>query len=491
MDYSKRELWSAFAAIALALFLGSLDMSAIPTALPAISAAFKVDNSVWVMTAYMLTATVTAPIYGKLSDIYGNRRMFAVALLFFMFGALLCAFAGNVYQLILFRLLQGMGGGGLMVLAFITVGKIVPPHEQGWYQGLLAGIFAFAALVGPLLGGIVSQYLSWRWIFVTYLPFALLALIMAQKSLKPGAITSQNKQIDIPGAILLTLWIVDIVFLINQSSNTVTPELIGLCSGAVIFLVLFIWQEKRVANPLIPLKLFHNQAFTISVIALFISSISSFAATYFLPQYFQLVIGVTPTVSGLLLEPVQIGMIVGPIMGGWLVARFMSYRSCLLLWIGLITIMYFMLAWPHDVLLVSSVAIPTLLLLGIGLGGILPLMTVAIQNSVDKSNIGSATASLGLARSLGSLIGGVLFGIVYSSALSWQLLNTGLSNTTIHGLLHNGAAMLADLPDSEHSKVVEAFSNAFNILFLGAGILAAVSWGVILLMKKRQLSDCS
>jgi predicted MFS family arabinose efflux permease len=184
-------------------------------------------------------------------------------------------------------------------------------------------------------------------------------------------------------------------------------------------------------------------------------------------------------------------MIVGPIVGGWLVARFMSYRSCLLLWIGLITIMYFMLAWPHDVLLVSSVAIPTLLLLGIGLGGILPLMTVAIQNSVDKSNIGSATASLGLARSLGSLIGGVLFGIVYSSALSWQLLNTGLSNTTIHGLLHNGAAMLADLPDSEHSKVVEAFSNAFNILFLGAGILAAVSWGVILLMKKRQLSDCS
>jgi len=491
MDYTKRELWSAFAAIALALFLGSLDMSAIPTALPAISTDFNGGDSVWVMTAYMLSATVTAPIYGKLSDIYANRRLFAVGLLLFMFGALLCAFAGNVHQLILFRLLQGTGGGGLMVLAFITIGKIVPPNEQGWYQGLLAGIFAFAALIGPLLGGIVSQYLSWRWIFVTYLPLALLALIMTQKSLKQPTINSQNMHIDILGAILLTLWIVDFLFLVIQSSNTlasgmtVTPKLIWLGCGAVIFLVLFIWQENRVSNPIIPLKLFHNPVSAISFIALFISSISSFAATFFLPQYFQLVIGVTPTVSGLLLEPVQIGMIVGPIIGGWMVARFMSYRSCLLLWVGVITIMYFMLAWPDDLLLISIVAIPTLLLLGAGLGVIMPLMTVAVQNSVDKSNIGSATATLGLSRSLGSLIGGGLFGIVYSSGLTWHLVNTGLSSTTIQGVLHKGGAILAGLPDSEHDKVIEAFSNAFNMLFFVAGILTAISWGVILLMKKQ------
>lgn len=495
MDYTKRELLSSFVAIALALFLGSLDMSAIPTALPAISAAFNGDTNIsWVMTAYMLSATVTAPIYGKLSDIYGNRRMFLIALLLFICGALLCSIATNVYLLILFRLLQGMGSGGLMVLAFITIGKIVPPNEQGWYQGLLAGVFAFAALVGPLLGGVIAQYLSWRWLFVIYVPLALFCLILIHKSLKQVVLVRESSHVDVLGAILLTLWIIDVLFLINQFSSglslgvILTPKLVGLCCGALIFLVLFILQEKRALNPLIPLKLFYSPIFSISVMAIFISSISSFAATFFLPQYFQLVIGVTPTVSGLLLEPVQIGMIIGPILGGWLVAKFMSYRTCLLLWIGIVVIMYFILAWPHDVLLVSVAAIPTLILLGAGLGVIMPLMTVSIQSSVDKSNIGSATASLGLARSLGSLIGGVLFTMVYSSGLNWQLAKTGLNNSMIQNVLNKGGAVLADLSATQHDQVVGAFSNAFNLLFLVAGVLAAISWSVILLMKNQKLA---
>lgn len=495
MDYTKRELLSSFVAIALALFLGSLDMSAIPTALPAISAAFNGDANIsWVMTAYMLSATVTAPIYGKLSDIYGNRRMFLIALLLFICGALLCALATNVYLLIFFRLLQGMGSGGLMVLAFITIGKIVPQNEQGWYQGLLAGVFASAALLGPLLGGVIAQYLSWRWLFVIYVPLALFCLILIQKSLKQVVLVKENNQIDILGAILLTLWIIDILFLINQFSNSLslginfTPKLIGLCCGSLIFLILFVLQEKRALNPLIPLKLFYSPIFAISVMAIFISSISSFAATFFLPQYFQLVIGVTPTVSGLLLEPVQIGMIIGPILGGWLVAKFMNYRSCLLLSIGIVVIMYLILAWPHDVLLISIVAIPALILLGAGLGVIMPLMTVSIQNSVDKSNIGSATASLGLGRSLGSLIGGVLFTMVYSSGLNWQLTKTGLNSTMIQSVLNKGGAVLAELSITEHAQVVGAFSNAFNLIFLVAGILAAISWGVILLMKNQKLA---
>lgn len=494
MTYTKRELWGAFTAIALTLFLGSLDMAAIPTALPAIASSFSENTGVsWIMTAYMLGATVTAPIYGKLSDIYGSRRMLLIALLIFMCGALLCTTASNVYLLISFRLLQGFGSGGLMVLAFITIGRIVPVEKQGWYQGLLAGIFAFAALIGPLLGGIVAQYLSWRWIFIIYLPLVVTALILAYKFLKPMPAINQGRQVDIIGAILLTLWIIDLLFLINQFSGgassgvVVTPKLIGLCGGAIIFLIMFILQEKRVENPLIPLKLFHNQNFAISVLAILISSISSFAATFFLPQYFQLVMEVSPTVSGLLLEPVQIGMIIGPIFGGWLSAKFMSYRSCLLLWVSLIAIMYFMLAWPHDILLVSIIAIPTLILLGAALGVIMPLMTVAIQNSVDKSNIGTATATLGLARSLGSLIGGVLFGMVYSSGLSWQLLNSGLNTTTIQKVLQNGVAIVTDLPMNEHKLVVGAFSNAFNILFLIAGILAAISLGIILLMKRQNL----
>lgn len=495
MDYTKRELLSSFVAIALALFLGSLDMSAIPTALPAISAAFNGDANIsWVMTAYMLSATVTAPIYGKLSDIYGNRRMFLIALLLFICGALLCALATNVYLLIFFRLLQGMGSGGLMVLAFITIGKIVPQNEQGWYQGLLAGVFASAALLGPLLGGVIAQYLSWRWLFVIYVPLALFCSILIQKSLKQVVLVKENNQIDILGAILLTLWIIDILFLINQFSNSLslginfTPKLIGLCCGSLIFLILFVLQEKRALNPLIPLKLFYSPIFAISVMAIFISSISSFAATFFLPQYFQLVIGVTPTVSGLLLEPVQIGMIIGPILGGWLVAKFMNYRSCLLLSIGIVVIMYLILAWPHDVLLISIVAIPALILLGAGLGVIMPLMTVSIQNSVDKSNIGSATASLGLGRSLGSLIGGVLFTMVYSSGLNWQLTKTGLNSTMIQSVLNKGGAVLAELSITEHAQVVGAFSNAFNLIFLVAGILAAISWGVILLMKNQKLA---
>lgn len=495
MEYTKRELLSLFVSIALALFLGSLDMSVIPTALPAIRAAFNGNANIsWVLMAYMLSATVTAPIYGKLSDIYGNRRMFLIALLLFACGVTLCGFANNVYLLIAFRLLQGMGAGGLMVLAFITIGKTVPRNEQGWYQGLLAGVFASAALVGPLLGGVIAQYLSWRWIFVIYVPLALLCMIMIHKSLKHVVLVKENSQIDVLGAILLTLWIIDVLFLINQfstglsSGGTLTPKLIGLCSGAIIFLVLFILQEKRALNPLIPLELFYSPIFASSIIVIFLSSVSSFAAVFFLPQYFQLVIGVTPTVSGLLLEPVQIGMIIGPIIGGWLVAKFMSYRNCLLLWVGIVVLMYFVLAWPHDVLLISVAAIPTLILLGAGLGVIMPLITVSIQNSVDKSNIGSATASLGLARSMGSLIGGVLFSMVYSSGINWQLAKTGLSNTTIQSVLNKGGTVLAELSTKDYTQVVGAFSNALNLLFLVAGVFAAIAWSFILLMKNQKLA---
>jgi EmrB/QacA subfamily drug resistance transporter len=408
----------------LVLLLASLDQTIVATALPTIVGDFGgIEHLSWVVTSYLLASTVVGPVYGKLGDLYGRKIVLQTAIVIFLVGSALCGLAQGMFELIAFRALQGIGGGGLIVTTMAVIGDIIPPRDRGKYQGFFGAVFGVSTVLGPLLGGFFVDNLSWRWIFYVNLPVGGLALVVIGAALHARAVHVRH-QIDYLGASLLAGGLSSIVLFTSLGGTTwpwESSQIVGLMALGVVLLVAFLFVEARAAEPLVPLELFRNRVFTVTSAIGFIVGLALFGAVTYLPLYLQIVKGHSPTTSGLLLTPLMAGVLVTSIGSGQLISRFGRYKPFPIAGTALMTVAMLMLSR-------ISVGMPTwetalvMVLLGFDLGMTMQVLVLAAQNAVPYELLGVATSGSTLFRQVGGSIGVSIFGAIFANrwGCSWH-----------------------------------------------------------------------
>ncbi|HUB67732.1 MAG TPA: MDR family MFS transporter [Candidatus Methylacidiphilales bacterium] len=488
---SRRELYTVFAGLMLALALASLDQNIVSTALPRIvSDLGGLAHLSWVVTAFMVTSTSTAPLYGKLSDMYGRKRLFFTAIIIFLIGSILCGTAQTMLQLIVFRAIQGLGAGGLITLAQTTVGDLIAPRERGRYQGLFGAVFAACSVAGPLLGGVITDTLSWRWIFYVNLPVGAAALCLIAVGLRHHC-RSVTHRIDYAGAGLLTCGTVSLLLLLSWGGVVYpwfSPAILALACAVPLFYGLLAVEECRAAEPILPPRLFRNPVFTISVSVTGLNAMALFGSLVFLPLFFQLVLGASPSHAGLMMAPMMGGVIAASVAGGRLVSATGRYKIFPIL--GLIAGFcgFCTLAWAARADASLAVIEAALVLLGCGLGLVMPNLTVALQNSVERSDMGVATSVTAFIRSLGGALGVAVAGAVVAFRLRCKLppewTTPGVGRPS---LLEMGVQQISQIPGAQHAVLLNAYRHAIATTFLtGAGV-AALAFVIALFLPERPL----
>jgi len=477
VQVSKRQLLSIFAGLILAMMLAALDQSIVSTALPTIASDLGgLNHMTWVVTAFMLTSTISAPIYGKLSDMYGRRPLFAISIVTFLVASALCGAAQSMFQLILFRGLQGLGGGGLITLSQTVIGALVTPRERGRYQGLFTGAFAVSSVSGPLLGGLITSHFSWRWVFFINLPLGLVSLALVLATL-PRIAPGQKHKIDYAGAVLLTGGTAAMLLLLNAGSakgdmlSIASPLLWGLAVAAIAAFSLLIRVERRAAEPIIDLTLFRVKAYTVCVFASGMMAFAMMGSLVFLPLYFQLVLGRTPAQSGLMMLPQVIAMLLSSIIGGQISTRTRRFTLLLSIGVGLEAggLIYF------AILAHVGAGVPWFLsaaaILGMGMGIGMPNATVVVQNAVPRQALGAATATMSFIRSLGGSLGVALSGGVMALALRRHLAALP-EKIDIGTLAERGLAAIHQMSSLEQAQLIDAYRGAIGAsLMTGGGIM--------------------
>lgn len=462
--YSPTTRILVFIGLIMTMIMGALDQSIVSTALPTIvSDLGGLAHMSWVVTAFMLTSTIATPMYGKLSDMFGRRPFLAFSIGAFLFASLLCGIAQNMWQLILFRGLQGVGAGGLMTLSQTVIGDMVTPQQRGRYQGLFTGAFAVSSVTGPFLGGVLTSALSWRWVFLVNLPIGLLAFALIMFSLPAGR-SEAKPQIDYLGAGLLSIATAGFLLLFNSVGTSLawTSPLTFLLFGlSLAVFYLFIRQEKQAPEPLINLGLLRIANFSVCVAATGIMSFAMMGSLVFLPLYYQLVLGQTPATSGLMMLP-QVGtMLVSSILGGIVSSKTQRYELLLAIGVGIEFSALSLIAYcahhgaPPLFFLIS------LGCLGVGMGIGMPNATVIIQNSVPGNALGIATAMMSFIRSLGGSLGVALSGGVMALTLQHQL-QAMADKIDISAFLEKGMVALQALSPAMHAQVTEAYKGAIS-----------------------------
>jgi EmrB/QacA subfamily drug resistance transporter len=475
----------------LALTLASLDQNIVNTALPRIvSDLGGLAHLSWVVTAFMVTSTATTPLYGKLSDMYGRKALFYVAIAIFLIGSVLCGAAQTMFQLILFRAVQGLGAGGLMTLAQTTVGDLIEPRERGRYQGLFGAVFAACSVIGPLLGGIITDALSWRWIFYVNLPVGVAAFALIAIGLRhPCRIVEHT--IDYAGAVWLTAGTVSLLLLLSWGGGVfpwLSPAIAGLAATAALFYGLLVWQENRTPEPILPLGLFRNPVFCIGVSVIGLNAMALFGSLVFLPLFFQLVLGASPTHAGLMMAPMMGGVIVASVTGGRLVARTGRYKPFPIAGLVAATCAFLTLAWAAIAGAGTPVIETALVALGAGLGFVMPNLTVAIQNAVERTELGVATSVSAFVRSLGGALGVAIAGAAVAIRLrlllpaSWRLPNA--AGTTP---LEMGFQQMSQLPAAQRQVLIHAYRHAIATTFFTGAAIAAAAFCIVLFLPERPL----
>ncbi|MEI6271335.1 MAG: MDR family MFS transporter [Chloroflexota bacterium] len=418
-DLSKRAKQGIVVAIMLALFLGALDQTIVGTALPRIITELNGANLyTWVVTIYLLASTVTVPIYGKLSDMYGRKPLLLIGVSLFLIGSALAGLSQNIEQLIIFRGIQGLGAGALFPIALATIGDLFSAKERGRYQGLFGAVFGLSSLVGPALGGWLTDTFSWHLIFYVNLPIGLLSIAIILLEL-PTIKGRPNQKIDFLGAIVFAAGIIPVLIgLTNVQSNAfATPEVAGLISAGLAILCLFLFIEAKAYEPIIPLELFKNRTFAAAAAATFFASFGFFASIIFLPRYFQAVLGETATNSGYATLPLLLGVIISSISAGQMVARRGRYKSLILGAIVLVTV---------GSLLLTNIKADTdpwvlrgwMFLAGLGVGPTLSVFTIVVQNAVPFKFLGAATSNLTFFRQVGGSVGLAIVGSYFGGQIA-------------------------------------------------------------------------
>ena len=501
--------------VGLALLLSALDQTIVGTAMPRIIAELQgFDRYAWVTTAYLLCSTAVVPIVGKLSDLYGRKLFFVSGIVVFLIASGLCGASQDMLQLVLFRGLQGLGAGFLMAMAFTSVGDLFPPANRGRVQGLFGAIFGLASVIGPLLGGYITDHFSWRWVFYVNLPIGLLALaavVVLYPNLRPPR---RAHTIDYGGAVCLVLAIVPLLLALSWGGREYawgSPQIEALLAFGLVMVAVFLWCERQASEPIIPLGLFSDAIISVSVLAMTLTAVAMFGTILFIPLFIQGVIGTNATTSGTVLMPMMMAMIATSTATGQFISRTGRYRLPAMVGLGFMTIGMLLLAGmgPETGYLV---VVRNMVVLGLGLGATMPIFTLVVQNAVPHGQLGIATAVTQFARSIGGTLGAAIFGSMlanrYSPAFHAALDPRVLASVPPERLLRfeNPQALLnpegaealrqslADLGPQGPSLAEQVLAairlglatSIHEMFLLGAGI-ALVAWIAVLFLREIPL----
>jgi EmrB/QacA subfamily drug resistance transporter len=397
----------------LGMLLAALDQTIVATALTTISRDFhRPDLYSWVVTSYLLTSTVTTPLYGKVSDLFGRKRIFQFAIVVFLAGSALSGLAGNMYQLIIFRGVQGLGAGGLMSLALAIVGDVIAPRDRGRYQGYFGAVFGVASVIGPLVGGFLVQQASWRWVFYVNLPLGVIALVVINRVLQLDH-RPRRAHIDAIGSLLIVGGVA--LFLVGvQTAGThaaITAHAVVYAAVGLVLVAAFVWWETKASEPILPLRLFQNRVFSVTVLLALITGAVMFGAIIFSPQYLQIVRGVSPTSSGLRLLPLLAGLLIASIGSGRAISATGRYKAFVVVGTAILTAGTALLT-QVDVNTSSLSFSLILFTLGVGLGLFMQTLVIVVQNAIARDDLGVGTAAVTFFRTLGGAIGSSVLGAI-------------------------------------------------------------------------------
>jgi len=482
-----RQIMVVLPGLLMAMLLAMLDQLVVGTALPRIVGDLGgVSHLSWVVTAYILASTITTPFYGKLGDMYGRKKFFIAAIIIFLAGSALSGLSTSMVQLITFRAIQGLGAGGLMVGAMATIGEIVPPRQRGKYMSYFMVVMMLATIGGPLVGGWITDAFSWRWIFYINLPLGGAALVYLMATLHMPARRVEHR-IDYLGGILLGVIATSVILVATWAGTEyswVSAPVLGLIALAVIALVAFIAAERRAAEPMLQLHVFRNRNFSLTMVLTFFVGVALFGAMTFLPLYQQTVQGATPTVSGLLLTPMMVGSAATSIVAGQAVTRTGRYKMFPIIGGAIMTIGMFLLSR----LGVSTSRLETSLdyvVLGLGMGFLMQMVSLIAQNSVELRDMGVASSARMFFQQMGGSLGVAAFGAVFASRLNSAMAATGGRFHVSGGSLD--PATVTSLPPALRHEVFVAISHAVQGVFVWVVPASVLIFVIALFIKEVPL----
>ncbi|MFH9238025.1 DHA2 family efflux MFS transporter permease subunit [Streptomyces anulatus] len=490
---SHRSILVAIGALLLGMLLAALDQTIVSTALPTIvSELGGLDHLSWVVTAYLLAATAATPLWGKLGDQYGRKKLFQTAIVIFLIGSALCGVAQNMPQLIGFRALQGLGGGGLMVLSMAIVGDLVAPRERGKYQGLFGAVFGVTSVLGPLLGGFFTEHLSWRWVFYINLPIGVVALVVIAAVLHIP-VRREKHTIDYLGTFLIASVATALVLVASLGGTTwawSSPQIIGLAVLAVVLLVAFIAVERRAVEPVLPLKLFRMRTFTLVAVISFVIGFAMFGAMTYLPTFLQVVHDITPTMSGVHMLPMVFGLLITSTGSGQIVSRTGRWKVFPILGTA-ITAVGLLLLHQLDENSSTWLMSAYFFVFGAGLGLVMQVLVLVAQNSVSYQDLGVATSGVTFFRSIGSAFGVAIFGTIFANRLTGQLTDAlagqSLPTGVDAGRLAADPRAIGQLPADLRPSVLGAYSTSITDVFLYAAPVVLLAFVLAWFLREDKL----
>ena len=511
VEVDSRARFEILGAILLALFLGALDQTIVGPVLPTIAKDLNgIDLYTWVVTAYLVTSTAAIPVYGKLSDLYGRKPMLVVGICLFLVGSILSGISQTMWQLILFRGVQGLGAGALFPISLAVIGDLFTPAERGKYQGLFGAVFGIAFLVGPAVGGLLTEHISWHWIFFVNVPIGFVSLYLIGRLLPTVRTAGARFTLDIPGVVLLTSAIVPtlIALTLAETSSWVDPAVLGWFAVGLISLAAFLFAETRAEDPVIPLDLFKNRTFAVSAVATLFAIFGFSTLIIFLPLWFQVVKGDSPTASGYALFPFLAGLIFSSILAGQIVSRTGRYKAMLAVAMAALTIGLALFTNLRD-----DTSTPALwawmLIAGLGVGPTMAIFTLIVQNDVPFARLGTATSDLTLIRQIGTSLGLTVAFTFFRNNLTWGLIHdsvvgAGAPSSAVPPTAPKGfdvgsltavgstpADALAGIPQQLVGFYISGFHEAFSIalansMWVGVGA-AALAFVTTLALKEKPL----